>query len=445
MQDKRRPIKRKGKNPHKKLNMKTKSSKTKKSFDKMSKRSKTRATSELRPKKSLNQRIDEFKASGLTLLKGQKDEKGFKINSKFVVCIISALLVIIFVLLCVNTPTGFVEYIETSSALSKKGDSFPVSYDFNTGGDVTYSNGSALITTGTELKCYNRAGNLIYSRIHGFAEPIVKTSKVRTLIYGVNDSGYKIQNAKKEVFSKKTKNSAAIICADISDCGVYAIVTEGTEDVALVTVYDKNGDEIYKYHSANNYISGATISEDGDKLCIVSLSTKQAEFVSKISIYDLDSTDIVSEIELKNEVVYAAEYSNSQDVCVVTNKQYFNLRNDKMSKNLLYNPEFLNKFEISDDYILIYNTADANSQQGNVYVLSKTGSVKAEFEIEGNVADVSACKGKVYALSEKVNEYNFKGKLVKSTDINNGATKVSACENGVMVLYSSGIDFIKEG
>ncbi len=444
MQEKRRPIKRKGKNPHKKLNMKSKQNSAnnmKSSF----KRPKARATSEATPKKSLNQRINEFKASGLTLLKGQKDNNDFKINFKFVVCVVAVVIVITIVLLCANAPTGFIEYIETNSALSKRGESFPVSYDYNTGGDVTYSNGSVLVTTGTELKCYNKTGNLIYSRIHGFAEPIIRNSKVRTLIYDVNGSGYKIENAKKEVFSKKTKNSASIICADISECGVYAIATEGTEDVALVTVYNKKGDEIYKYHSANNYVSGVTVSENGDKLCIVSLSTKQAEFVSKISVYDLDSTKIVSEIELKNEVVYFVEYSNSRDVCVITNKQYFNLRNGKTSRNLVYNPEFLNKFEVSDDYILLYNTADANSQSGNVYVLSKSGRVKAEFEIEGNISDISACNGKVYTLSEKVNEYNFRGKLVKSSDINNGATKVSASENGVMILYSSGVDFIKEG
>lgn len=445
MQKKRKTIKRKGKSPHKKLNMKPRSNNSEKRLNKPLKRTKPRPNSDLSFKKSLNQRINEFKASGLTLLRGEKDKNIIKINLKLVVSVVAILVVFVIILICANAPVGLIEYIDSKSALSKRGESFPVTYDFNTGGDVTYSNGSVLVTTGTELKCYNRAGNLIYSRIHGFAEPIVKTSKVRTLIYGVNDSGYKIENAKKEVFSKKTKNSAAIICADVSDCGVYAIATEGIEDVALVTVYDKNGDEIYKYHSANNYISGVSVSEDGDKLCVVSLTTKQAEFLSKISVYDLDDTEIVSELELKNEVVYSVEYSNSRDVCVITDKQYFNLRNGKISKNFLYNPEFLNKFEISDDYILLYNTADANSQKGNVYVLSKTGRVKAEFEIEGNIADVSACDGKVYTLDEKVNEYNFSGKLVKSTDIDNGATKVSASENGVMVLYSSGVDFIKEG
>ena len=109
-----------------------------------------------------------------------------------------------------------------------------------------------------------------------------------------------------------------------------------------------------------------------------------------------------------------------------------------------YNPEFLNKFEISDEYILLFNTADSNSQAGTVYVLSKKGAVKAKFSIEGSVSDISASDGRVYTLGEKVNEYNFDGEIVNSSEINNGAVKIAACPSGVTVLYSSGVDFIKE-
>ena len=187
-----------------------------------------------------------------------------------------------------------------------------------------------------------------------------------------------------------------------------------------------------------------TVSENGKKICVVSLSTNQAEFVSKLSVFDLNSTNPIYETELKGEVVYTAEYVNSTDICVITDKRYFNLNNDKINETLSYNPEFLNKFEISDDYILLFNTADSNSQAGTVYVLSKKGAVKAKFSIEGSVSDISASDGRVYTLGEKVNEYNFDGEILSSSENNNGAVKIAACPSGVAVLYSSGVDFIKE-
>lgn len=435
MNDKRKPIKRKGKQPHKKLNMKEKH--TKRAKPVVAKSDKI-----IKPNVKIGQIVNQFKANGLTLLNGKKKSN---FNPKLVVVFVAAFLVVYLVFSVLNAPTGIVEYVSSKYALSKSGGSFPVSYDFNSAGDITYSNGSVLVSTETDLKCYNKSGNLIYSRIHGFASPIVKTSKVRTLIYGINNSIYKIENAHEEVLSKKTENNASIICADISDSGVYAIATESNEDVAVVCVYDKNGNEIYKYHSANKYVSGVTVSENGQKICIVTLATKQAEFVSTLSIYDLDKTEVLAETELKGEVVYTVEYTDSNNICVLTDKQYFNLRNNKLSNNLIYSPEFLNKFEINDDYILIYNTADSNSQKGFIYVLNQKGRKKAAFEVEGNVVDVSVSKGRVYTLAEKVNEYNFRGKLIKATEINNGGSKITATPKGVLVLHSSGVDFIKEG
>lgn len=444
MQEKRKPIKRKGKQPHKKLNMKETKNVLRIEKPKVTKRSVNKPQAEVKPKITLNQRVNDFKASGFTLLKGKKNESDAKFNLKLIFCVVAVVLVISVILVIASAPTGIVEYISTKVALSKSGESFPVSYDFSTGGDITYSNGSVLVTTENELKCYNKTGNLIYSRNHGFAEPIIKTSEIRTLVYGVNDSQYRIETAEKEVFSKKTDDNSAIVTADISDCGVYALVTESDEDIALVTVYDKNGNEEFKYHSANNYVTGVTVSENGKKVCIVSLSTVQAEFVSKLSVFDLDDTEPLYETELKGEVVYAAEYSNSSDICVITDKQYFNLKNDKVTETLSYNPEFLNKYEINDDYILLYNTADSNSLDGNVYVLNKKGKLKTQFAVEGNISDISVYDRKVYTLGEKINSYNFNGELLKSSELSNGGDKIAACSSGVMVLYSSGVDFIKE-
>ncbi|MBQ5590400.1 MAG: hypothetical protein IIU65_01825 [Clostridia bacterium] len=425
MQEKRKPIKRNGKKPSKKLNIKKS-----RVYDKDK-------------KTSINQVLNDFKASGMTLLKSNNKKRFGRV--KVIVAIAVIIIVSVAVLVTSNAPTGIVEYISSKVAMSKSGESFPVSYDFSNGGNITYSNGSIIVTTENEIKCINKTGNLIYSRSHGFATPIIKTSKIRTLIYGVDDSRYKIETAEKEVFSKKTQDNSTIVTADISNCGVYALVTESDEDISLVTVYDKFGKEIYKYHSANNYVIGVTVSENGKRICVISLSTKQAEFVSKISVFSLNKTEPIFEEELVGEVVLAAEYTNSKNVCVITDKQYFNLKNNKITKNLTYNPEFLNKFEISDDYILLYNTADSNSVSGTVHILSKSGRERAQFTVEGNVSDISACNGSVYTLGEKVTEYNFKGDKIKSTDINNGAIKICAAPKGVMVLYSSGVDFIKEG
>ena len=72
MSEKRKPIKRKGKQPHKKLNMKEKH--TKRAKPVVAKSDKT-----IKSNVKIGQIVNQFKANGLTLLKGQGN-KNIKIS-----------------------------------------------------------------------------------------------------------------------------------------------------------------------------------------------------------------------------------------------------------------------------------------------------------------------------------------------------------------------------
>lgn len=395
---------------------------------------------DLNIKLTKSQKANEFKSKGLTLIKGKKNNF---LKLRYILSAIAGILVIVFLIFVLSAPTGIVEYIETKVALSKSGNTFPVKYDFSTPKGINYSNGSLYIATETELKCFNKSGNEIYSRIHGFEKPIIKTSAIRTLIYGLNESFYRIGTPYEEIIYKKTDDNQPIISGDISDSGVYALVTESNEDIALVTVYNKNGSAIYKYHSSNNYITGVTVSSDGKRICIATLTTYEAEFVSKIIVLSLKSEEPIFEKQLDGEVVYSIEYTDSSNICVITDKNYINVDDDEISSTYSYNNEFLNKFEISDKYSLLYITADSNSSNGTIAVFSKSGDLKAEFAVDGVFSDVSICKKRIYALSEKITEYNFDGEIVNSAEIVSGAVRIKAIPKGCAVLYSSGIELVE--
>ena len=386
------------------------------------------------------QKFNEFKARGLTILQGKK--KKF-LSLRNIIVIVVLVLVISFALIALSAPTGIVEYISTKTALMKSGEAFPVTYDFSPAKAINYNSDSVLVATETELKCYNNSGNLIYSRIHGFEKPVIKTSKIRNLIYGLNESFYRIETPRKEVINKKTANNQPVIAGDIADCGVYVLATESDDDIVLVTVYDKNGSEIYKYHSSNNYVTGVTLSENGKKVCIATVTTSKAVFESKVLVFDLKRSEPIYEKKFKDEIIFAVEYSNSSDICVITDKNYRNIDDDEITEEYSYKHKFLNKFEISEDNILLYITADSNSSNGSVVLLSPDGDEEAVFQTEGTFSDISVYDDRIFALGEKVFEYNTEGKKVKTTKIKSGAVAIQAMKKGCAVLYSTGVDLVQ--
>ena len=76
-------------------------------------------------------------------------------------------------------------------------------------------------------------------------------------------------------------------------------------------------------------------------------------------------------------------------------------------------------------------------------MLSPDGEEESKFQIEGTFSDISIYNGRIFALSEKVFEYNLDGKKEKTTQIKSGAVAIQAMKKGCTVLYSSGVDLIK--
>ncbi len=433
MNERKRPIKRTSKHSTKQLNIKdTKKPRAKKKTSKQS----------LTQTKQALERFEEFRAKGLTLLKGKAGDKK-TLMVRYAGIAVAVLIIIGIITAFALSPTGIVENIKYKYTLSKTGQGFPIESEIGTAKSLDYSNGCLLVTNESEIRCFNDNGAQIYSRIHGFANPVVKTSKIRTLTYGINASRYIIHTPQGEVINKSTADGYGIITADISNSGVYAVATTASQEVSLVTVYDKDGKEIYKFHSSNNHVLNVSVSENGKRMCVVTITTKQAQIISKVSIFEFDSVDPIFEQELKDEVVYVAEYMNSNALSIITNKSYLCIKGDDIHNQVDYETNSLNKYEINNDSIVLYNKPDDNSLSGTVRVFNVNGKVKAEFDIQGNISDISCYRNKIYTLAETVSCYNFSGELLNQSEINNGASDIQAFSRGVAVLYSTGIDLIK--
>ena len=433
MNERKRPIKRTSKHSTKQLNIKD----TKKPRAKRKTSKQTSAHTKLSLEK-----FQEFRVKGLTLLKGKAGDKK-TMMVRYASIAVAVLIIIGIVTAFALSPTGIVENIKYKYTLSKTGSGFPIESEIGTAKSLDYSNGCLLVTNESEIRCFNNNGAQIYSRIHGFTNPVVKTSKIRTLTYGINATRYIIHTPQEEVINKSTSDGYGIITADISNSGVYAIATTGSQEVSLVTVYDKDAKEIYKFHSSNNHVLNVSVSENGKRMCVVTVTTRQAHIVSKISIFDFDSVEPIFEQELNDEVVYVAEYMSSNALSIVTNKSYICIKGKKIHNKIDYEANSLNKYEINHDSIVLYNKPDDNSLSGTVRVLNANGKNKAEFEIQGNISDISCYKNKVYTLDENVCCYNFSGEKLEKIEINNGASDIQAFPRGVAVLYSSGIDLVK--
>lgn len=334
------------------------------------------------------------------------------------------------------SPTGITEWIQTKIALIEGGNGFPVSVSDAITQNLYQDDGRLLLLTETDLKCYNTSGNLIYSRIHGYANPVVRTSAMRTLLFDRSGSQYKIENPSKTIYSGDIEET--IITGDIGDSGYYALATEAEDDVAQVTVYNRNNESVYRYYSSDQYVSGVSISDNGKYLAVAVVSTENAMLSSKLMLFDLSETEPVVQRTFSDEMIYLCEFSGN-NVGVLTNKRYCNINPKDEYNEYAFGGKLLNKYAMSDGNALLCLAADSNAAENTVILLDSSAQVKKQFSVQYEIYDIYHAGALTYVLSDQLYVYGADGTMQTTITVESGALAVCSAGKKAVVLYSTGM------
>ncbi|MEG2570183.1 MAG: DUF5711 family protein, partial [Clostridia bacterium] len=120
----------------------------------------------------------------------------------------------------------------------------------------------------------------------------------------------------KKVLMKKDVESP-IININMNPSGAFAIVTEGLDCKALVTVYNAKLKEIYKLYSAEEFIIDAVVTNDAKKMATLAFSAGSGEFAGYISFYDLGEDKPFANVALPDCMPISARFNTSGELAVL--------------------------------------------------------------------------------------------------------------------------------
>ncbi len=277
-----------------------------------------------RPKKQVSKPVKEEKKQEKKQIKPKfsvvEGKKSVIKKNRIIFGVVCVVLVVAFIIGNAVSPVSITESFSCMSAVSGGGDGFPVLIEEGSSKNLHYAHSQILTLTDTHLLSFNSNGKKVYQRLHGFANPVVSSSKGRTLIFDRGGKNYRIENAHETIFSGTIEQK--IIAGAMSDCGNYVLVTESDKAVASATVFDKNDVALYRYNSSKDQILNVAISNNGEQVAVVTISSQNAEFVSQILILD-DSAEVVANFKIKNQIAVFVDYTSNNKVRVVTNKNIY--------------------------------------------------------------------------------------------------------------------------
>lgn len=204
----------------------------------------------------------------------------------------------------------------------KESGNFPISFDESSVNVIKLLTDSIVRVDDRHIVFYDEAGEEVTDNSHNFANPVVKTSGKRALVYDNGGKSFEVLNKKGELLSKDIDQS--ILLAEISPDSSVAVVTQTEKYPAVMTVYDSTGAEIFQWCSSARILS-ISFTENGSGCYISTFSSKGGTLRSVIHYVSFDSTEELMKSQPLETLAVAVSKNDNGDYWVVGDTCFYKL------------------------------------------------------------------------------------------------------------------------
>lgn len=206
-------------------------------------------------------------------------------------------------------------------------DTGSVKLSFETGVDydaLTYGK-DMLLVNNEGIYAIDKSGREAWNAISAATNPAVQVKGDYIILFDMNGKSVKTFRKEKTVAQIQTENE--ILCAKVNNNGYVAVATDELGYKGLVTLYDNDGDEVFKWHSGTGYIGDIDISSK-NKIAVSQIVTNKEQVKTRIVIIDPKSEDEPECIAELDGIVMKLSYREGQKLVAVSGKGLYGFKNN---------------------------------------------------------------------------------------------------------------------
>jgi dipeptidyl aminopeptidase/acylaminoacyl peptidase len=246
-----------------------------------------------------------------------------------------------------------------------------------------------------------------------------------------------LKNKKDE---KNITTSYYILNGTVNKNGYYAFVTEEKGFKSQVIVYDNKGNELYKWHSADDYITDVSISDDNTKMVVTAFTNDENKIKSSVMVFSFTDNKPVAKIEEKDNLIISAAFSGKNKINIVGDKKcgVYNLDLVNLWEDT-YDTKQLFTYDISSDNIIIaYADTSSATDKVSVKIYSQGGKKKGEYIHDGEITGIDVSDGGILAYSKRqMYVLSESGRVKRQLDVNVDISNAFLTDNGKSVFALS--------
>ncbi len=336
------------------------------------------------------------------------------------------------------SPEAISQWLASKTGQTAEGEGFPVSLPSGEVVSINAVQNNIVVTNQTNVYFYSPRGKQLRSVQHARKNVQTKTAGENALVYSVGGEEISVETYTKTITSFKA--GKPIITAEISKNGRFAVATESDVYTSEMTVYDKNGNAVFKWTPSGSVITALAISNDGHFVAAATVFTQGGKMMSGIHLFQTSKENALFSYTAENEMVLAL-FCERNSVNAVCTEKLISLDGDGAENNVYsYNEKKLIDYKPCDEGIA-FVFQDVNDPSRSVLeIISLEGSLKAEAKISYAIKALAAHDGDIYAASDEHLLKYESSTAIKRADIelSEDAGKISATSAGAYITDASG-------
>ncbi|MBQ8868109.1 MAG: hypothetical protein IJ027_00110 [Oscillospiraceae bacterium] len=356
------------------------------------------------------------------------------------ICIVIILLALV-VAVIINrdnlTPEAISQWLSNSAVANSGEEGFPVSLPSGEMVSLLGVGDNVALTTQTNTYFYSARGKELRNVQHSCKGVQSKAAGDNLLIYSVGGNRVLVETKTKTAATVEPHNK--IVTGAISKNGRFAIATESDVYTSEMTVYDKNGNAVFKWTPSGSVISGLALSEDGKRVAAATVYTEGGVLMTGVHLFETGKSEALFSYKLKDEIAISlVVYKNS--VRVITDSSVTDIDESGELKGTLSFDEkkLISAVECDGVSALVFEDVNDPSKSMLEIVNDKT-AIKAQAAVSKALKSADSDGKDIYLMADdEVMKYSSTTAVkIGSSKIEHGGERLAACEAGAFVITSA--------
>lgn len=325
------------------------------------------------------------------------------------------------------TPDNIAHWFQYDLLGKTDGDGYPVAFA-GTGvdtGNFDLISGVPVYCSDTTIAVLNQNAGKYQENQHSYASPSLKVNSGWGIVYNTDATGFTLLKRDSQVYSSSSKKK--IYSADIAANGVYALLTQGDDYLAKLTVYRNDNLEKYEYAFADYYMNTVSLNNEGTRAVLSGVSARNGGLISVIYILDFTQSSYMQKYEADDTFIYDVKYlDNGNVVAAGDNMSFFINVGDGQKRDITYSSKTLTTYTMNrSGGMLLSLSANPDGHSCDILAVNENGDVSNEIVTGEKIISMDIKDGRAAALTaDKIVVYDFDGNKQAQADVESDSRKL---------------------